>query len=99
MLRIMVLMEEIVLGSKLFIDCLSWKNGCIPHLQGGPEIKYHLQEGMSGKRHSLATPSGPLDASLARRTLFWATWPQVTFAMWEGWHMSQARNLVVGSRL
>jgi hypothetical protein len=29
-----------------------------PTSQGGPEIKYLLQEGMSGKRSLLATPLG-----------------------------------------
>jgi hypothetical protein len=56
------------------VYCLvTMENGCIPPSQGGPEIKYLLQEGMSGKGSSLAKPSEPLDTSLAWRTLFWAT--------------------------
>lgn len=30
------------------------ENGCVPTSQVGPEIKYLLQEGMSGKGSSLA---------------------------------------------
>jgi hypothetical protein len=41
------------------------ENGCIPPSQGGPEIKYLLQEGKSGKGSSLAKPSGPRDTLLA----------------------------------
>lgn len=53
--------------------CVGWfiiENGCIPPPQGGPEIKYLLQGGMSRKGCLLAKPSGPLDTSLAWRTLF-----------------------------
>ena len=45
------------------------ENGCIPPSQGGPEIKYLLQEGMSGKGSLLTKPSGPLDIALTWRTL------------------------------
>jgi hypothetical protein len=38
--------------------------------QGGPEIKYFLQGGVSVKGILLATPSWPLIISLACRTLF-----------------------------
>ena len=64
------------------------ENGCIPPSQGGP-FKYLLQEGMSGKRHLLAKPSGPLGTSLAWRTLFWDMWPR-----WEVWSsiLGQASN-------
>jgi hypothetical protein len=34
------------------------ENGNIQLTQGGPEIKYVLQEGMSGKGNLLAKPSG-----------------------------------------
>ena len=37
--------------------------------QGGPEIKYLLQAGMSGKGSLLATPSRPLCSSFAWRSL------------------------------
>ena len=47
-------------------------NGCIPTSQGGPEVKYLFQRGMSGKRSLLAKPSGLLGTSLAWRILFWA---------------------------
>ena len=53
--------------SKLFIH---GRKECIQLTQGGPEIKYLLQEGMSGKGSLLAKPSGPLGTSLAWRTLF-----------------------------
>jgi hypothetical protein len=46
------------------------ENGCKPPPQGGPWIKYLLQEGMSGKGFLLAKPSGPLDTASAWRTLF-----------------------------
>ena len=42
----MGVLDESVLGFKLFIDCSSWKT---PLPQDGPEIKYLLQEGMSEK--------------------------------------------------
>ena len=35
------------------------ENGCVPTSQGGPEIKYLLQGGTSGKGSLLAKPSGP----------------------------------------
>jgi hypothetical protein len=60
----MAALEETVLGSKVFIACSSWKNKSIPPPQGGPELKYLLQEGMSGKGSVLAKPSGPLGTSL-----------------------------------
>ena len=55
------------------------ENRCLQPPQGGPEIKYLLQEGMSGKGFLLAKPSGPLDTASAWRTLFWAcvTFPYV----------------------
>ena len=56
------------------------ENGFISTPQGGPEIKYLLQEGMSGKGSLLAKPSGPLDTSLAWRTLYWAMLP--TWGVW-----------------
>ena len=43
------------------------ENGCIPPSQGGPEIKYLLKDGMSGKGSLLTKPSGSLDISLAGR--------------------------------
>jgi hypothetical protein len=36
------------------------ENGCNPLPQGGPEIKYLLQEGMSDKGSLLAKPSGSI---------------------------------------
>jgi hypothetical protein len=48
------------------------ENGCIPTPQGGPEMKYLLEREMFRKGILLAKPSGPLDTSLAWRTLFWA---------------------------
>lgn len=66
-------MKETVLGSELLIDCSSWKMGTFPSFQGGPEIKFLLQEGKSRKVTLLAKTSGSLDTSLVRRTLFWAT--------------------------
>jgi hypothetical protein len=36
------------------------ENGYIPLTQGGPEIKYLLQEEMSRKGSLLAKPSGPI---------------------------------------
>ena len=36
------------------------ENGYLPPPQGGPEIKYLLQEGTSGKGSFLAKPSEPL---------------------------------------
>lgn len=45
------------------------KNGCIPTSHGGPEIKYLLQRGMSGKGSLLTRPSGPLGTLLAWRIL------------------------------
>ena len=71
--------------------------GYIPPSLGGPEIKYLLQKEMSRKGRELAKPSGSPGISPAWRTLFWATWPQVTFPMWEVWHVFQDRN-IVGSR-
>jgi hypothetical protein len=38
---------------------------------GGPEVKYLLQGGMSGKGSLLAKSSRPLGTSLAWRTQFW----------------------------
>jgi hypothetical protein len=46
------------------------ESGYIPPPQGGPEIKYFLQEGMCGKGSLLAKSSGPVDNSIARITLF-----------------------------
>jgi hypothetical protein len=43
--------------------------GCIPPVQGESEVKYLLQEGISGKGSLLAKPSEPLDTSLAWRIL------------------------------
>ena len=37
--------------------------------QGGPEIKYLFQGGISGKESLLAKSSGPLGTSLARKTI------------------------------
>ena len=48
------------------------ENGCISIPEGGPEIKYLLQGGMSEKGSLLAKHSGPLGTSLVWRTLFWA---------------------------
>lgn len=59
-----------------YLNCLlKVKNGCIPLTQGGPEMKYLLQEGMSKKGTLLAKTSGPahLDTSLACRTLYYMT--------------------------
>jgi hypothetical protein len=53
-------------GSKQLI--VMAENGCIkpyPTFQGGPEIKYLLQGGMSRKRSLLAIPPRPLGTSLA----------------------------------
>lgn len=36
------------------------ENGCIPLPQGESEIKYLLQEGLSGKRSLLVVPSGSI---------------------------------------
>jgi hypothetical protein len=50
------------------LNCLLiMEKWCIQLTQGGPEIKYLLQEGMSGKGSLLAKPSGPahLGTSLA----------------------------------
>jgi hypothetical protein len=44
----------------------------VPTSQGGPEIKYLLRGGMSGKGSLLAIPWGPLGTFLAWRALFWA---------------------------
>ena len=41
-----------------------------PTSQGGLEIKYPLQGGMSGKGSLLTKPSSPLGTSSNRRTLF-----------------------------
>ena len=46
-------------------------NPC-PTSQGGPEIKYLLQGGVSRKLSLLVTPSRPLGTSFACRTLYWA---------------------------
>jgi len=43
-----------------------------PTSQDGPESKYLLHGGMSGKGSLLTKPSGPLGTSLAWRILFWA---------------------------
>jgi hypothetical protein len=52
------LMREIVLT---YPNCLFIvENGGIQLTQGGSEIKYLLQEGMSGKESLLAKPSGPI---------------------------------------
>ena len=48
------------------------ENGCLSTSQSGPEIKYLLQGGISGKGSLLSKPSRPLGTSLAQRTLFWA---------------------------
>jgi hypothetical protein len=53
---------------------------CIPISQGGQRLKYLLQEEMSGEGSLLAEPSGPLDTSLAWRTLYWAMLP--TWGVW-----------------
>jgi len=54
--------------SKLLIH--DKNGGCIQLTQGGPEIKYLLQEGMSGKGSLLVKPwRGHLDTSLIWRTL------------------------------
>jgi hypothetical protein len=50
------------------------ESGCIkpyPTSQSGPEIKYLLQGGASGKESLLAKPSRPLGTSLAWRALSW----------------------------
>jgi hypothetical protein len=49
------------------------ENRCMPPPQSSPEIKYLFHGGMSRKGSLLAKPTGPLDISLAWRTLFWAT--------------------------
>lgn len=53
-----------------FIDCLSWKNGCIATSQGGPKIKYFLQCEMFRKSSLYSKHSGPLGSSLGLRTSF-----------------------------
>jgi hypothetical protein len=77
------------------------ENGCMPTSQLGPEIKYLLQERMSGKGSLLAKPSGPLGTSLAWRILFWVYRTHLShrshFLIWEVWHVLQATNLA-GSR-
>ena len=68
-------MKKTVHGSKLFTDCSWWKMDAyltVPTSQSGPEIKYLLQGGMSGKGSLLTKPSGPLVTSIVWRTLFWA---------------------------
>jgi hypothetical protein len=50
-----------------------WKIGAFKTYstsQCGPEIKYLLQGGMSGKGSLLAIPSGPLGTSSVWRSLF-----------------------------
>jgi hypothetical protein len=47
-------------------------NYTVPISQGGPEVKYLLQGGMSRKESLLAKTSGTLGSSVAWRTLFWA---------------------------
>jgi hypothetical protein len=55
------------------------ENGCVSTSQGGAEMKYLLQGGISGKGSLLTTSSEPLGTLLAWRTLFWAcvTFPYV----------------------
>jgi hypothetical protein len=60
-----------VLNCLLIVHCGKQMHA-IPTSQGGLEIKYLLQGGMSEKGSLLAKPSGPLGTSLAWRTLFWA---------------------------
>jgi hypothetical protein len=43
---------------------LAVEDGCIQLLQGGPELKYFLQEGMSRKGSLLSKPSGPSTYSI-----------------------------------
>ena len=48
------------------------ESGCVkpyPTSQGGPEVKYLLQGGMSGKGSLLAKPSRPLGTSLKWRSV------------------------------
>jgi hypothetical protein len=55
--------------------------------QGGPEIKYLLQGGMSVKESLLAKPSWPL-------SMFWAyAICGQNFFMWEAWQVFQLRSL------
>ena len=54
------------------------ENGCVSTSQGGPKIKYLLQEAMLGKENSLAKLSGPLDIPVA--------------FMWEVQHEFQVKN-------
>ena len=70
--------------SKQFI--VMAENGCVkpyPTSQGGPEIKYLWQGGMSRKESLLAKPSGSLGTLLAQRTLFWAYVSMDTFLLCE----------------
>jgi hypothetical protein len=67
--------------SKLFIFFIV-KNRCIQFTQGGPEIKYLWQEGMSGKGSLLAH----LGTSTAWRTLCYI----ITILMWV--HVLQDKN-------
>lgn len=78
------------------------ENGCIPLPQGEPEIKYLLQEGLSGKGTLLVEPSGSIwilhlfgERLFGEHSVFCATWLVVTFFMWgvHG-HVFQAKNLI-----
>ena len=76
--------ESMALNSLLTVHHGKWMHTVpyhtLPTSHDGPEIKYLLQGGMSGKGNSLDNPSRPLGTSLAWRTLIWA-------------YMFQARNL------
>jgi hypothetical protein len=61
-------MKETFYGFKQFIGCSWWKMDAyctISTSQGGAEIKYLLQRGMSGNGILLAKPFRPLGTSLA----------------------------------
>jgi hypothetical protein len=60
------------------------ENGCMPASQGGPEINYILQGGMSRKDSLLAKPSGLLGISLVWRTLFWEFGTNFRPGIWQG---------------
>jgi hypothetical protein len=91
-------MEETVLGSKLFIDCSSWKMNVYQLLRVDQRLNTFCREECLGRGNLLAKPSGPLGTSLAWRTLFWALCDHRTrFLMEEVWHAFQARNLFLGA--
>jgi phage protein U len=65
-------MKETVLGSKLLIDCSSWKMGAYNLLKMDRRLNTFYRKECPGKQAYWLTLRA-LDTSLAQRILFWST--------------------------